>query len=132
MWGIIVDESKGLFELDSIQFYAPNIASGDIIHAEYFDDEEMLIFRDTVKYSGNSTVQVVIMDKATVTNDIRDMFNTLGCSSEKFLKGYFVIDIPFDVDYRPIKQKLDLLEQSDIIGYAEPCLSDLHRQSSSS
>ncbi len=131
MWAIIVDESKGLFELDSIPFYAPNIASGDIIHAEYDDDEEMLTYRDTIKFSGNSTVQVVIMDKTTVTNEIRDIFNALGCSSEKFKEGYFVIDVPFDVDYNPIKQKLDMLEQSDILGYAEPCLSDIHRQNSS-
>ncbi len=127
MWAKIVDKDTGLFELDSIPFYAPNIASGDIIHAEYDADEEMLTYQDTIKYSGNSTVQVVIMDKQTITNDIRDIFNNLGCTSEKFKEGYFVIDVPFNLNYKPIKDKLDDLEKKGIIGYAEPCLSDAHR-----
>jgi hypothetical protein len=131
MWAIIIDKDKGLFELDSIPFYAPNIACGDIIHADFGKDEEMLTYKDTIKYSGNSTIQVVIMDKTTVTNDIRGIFNDLGCSSEKFKEGYFVIDVPHNIDYKVIKQNLEQLEQSGIIGYAELCLSDTHGQSSS-
>jgi len=132
MWVKTLDKDKGLYELDSIPFYAPNIASGDIIHAEYDSDEERLTYKDTIKYSGNSTVQVVIMKNDVITNDIRDIFNSLGCSSEKFKEGYFVIDVPADINYEPVKQKLDNLEQDGIIGYAEPCLSDNHRESSSS
>jgi hypothetical protein len=37
------------------------------------------------------------------------------------------MEIPALVDYRLIKQKLDELEQNEIIGYAEPCLADQHR-----
>jgi hypothetical protein len=132
MWAKILDQDKGLFELDSIPFYAPNIASGDIFHASYNEDEQILVYQDTVKFSGNSTVQVVIMDKQVITNDIRDIFNKLGCTSEKFNEGYFVIDVPFNVNYKPIKDKLDELEENGTIGYAEPCLSDVHRQTSSS
>lgn len=129
MWAKIVDNDNGLFELDSIPFYAPNIACGDIIHADFDNEEEMLTYKGTVEFSGNSTIQVVIMDKTTVTNDIRDIFNNLGCSSEKFKEGYFVIDVPSNVSYKAIKQKLDNLEQSGIIDYAEPCLSDTHKKS---
>lgn len=129
MWAKIVDKDNGLFELDSIPFYAPNIACGDIIHADFDKNEKMLTYKGTAQYSGNSTIQVVIMDKSTVTNDIRDIFNNLGCSSEKFKEGYFVIDVPSTVDYKAIKLKLDDLEKNGTIGYAEPCLSDIHKQS---
>lgn len=50
MWAIIVDEEKGLYKLDSIPFYAPDIASNDIIFAAFDNDEKMLIYRETVEY----------------------------------------------------------------------------------
>jgi hypothetical protein len=42
--------------------------------------------------------------------------------------GYFSMEIPSTVDYKNIKNKLDELETQEIIGYAEPCLADGHRQ----
>lgn len=127
MWAIIVNKDKGLYKLDSIPFYAPNISSDDIIFAEFDKDENHLTYRATIEYSGNSTIQVVIMDKTTITNDIRDVFNKLGCQSEKFKEGYFVINVPAEVDYKPIKSILDELESKNIIAYAEPCLAEGHR-----
>ena len=41
---------------------------------------------------------------------------------------YFSMEVLADKNYRPIKQKLDELEDEGIIGYAEPCLSDIHRE----
>lgn len=131
MWAKIIDKDKGFFELDSIPFYAPNIASGDIIRAQFDPDEKMLTYQETVQYSGNSTVQVVIMDKSVVTNDIRDVLSNLGCVSEKFSEGYFVLEVPSNVDYNSVKKALDGLAQKGIIDYAEPCLSGIHRDASS-
>ncbi len=127
MWATIVDEVKGLYKLDNIPFYAPSIASDDIVFAEFDNHEQMLTYRETIEYSGNSTIQVVIMDKTKETNDIRDLFKELGCVSEKAKEGYFSMEIPATVDYKPIKQKLIELESNDIIGYAEPCLAEGHR-----
>lgn len=56
MWAEIVDKEKGLYKLDSIPFYAPSVASDDIVFAEYDEQEQMLTYRETVEYSGNSTV----------------------------------------------------------------------------
>jgi hypothetical protein len=127
MWAIVIDENKGLFKLDNIPFYAPLIASDDLIFAEYDESEQMLTYRKTVEYSGNSLIQVVIMDKNTDTNSIRNSFKDLGCQSEKVNEGYFSIEIPSNLNYKPIKYRLDELQGSDIIGYAEPCLSEIHR-----
>lgn len=126
MWAEVVDKDKGLYRIDSIPFYA-SIASDDIVFAEYDDDEEMLTYKETVEYSGNSLIQVVIMDKSVVINDIRDIFNSMSCTSEKFNEAYFVIEILAEQDYRPIKQKLVELHDKGIIDYAEPVLSDYHR-----
>jgi hypothetical protein len=95
--------------------------------AKYDDIEKILTYIETVEYSGNSTIQVVILNKAVVTNDIRNMINLLGCESEKFQEGYFVIDVPAEKDYKPLKRKLSDLQEKGIIDYAESCLSDNHR-----
>jgi hypothetical protein len=128
MWATIVDKDNGLYKLDSIPFYAPLVASDDIVFAEFDDQEQMLTYRKTTEYSGNSTVQIVLMDKSKDINLIRDLFKELGCVSEKVNEGYFSMEIPSTVDYKNIKKKLDELETQETIGYAEPCLADGHRQ----
>ena len=128
MWATIIDKEKGLYKLDSIPFYAPLVASNDIVFAEFDNHEQMLTYRKTVEYSGNSTVQIVLIDKTKDINSIRDLFKDLGCSSEKVNEGYFSMEIPSTVDYKNIKKKLDELEMQETIGYAEPCLADGHRQ----
>ena len=125
LWAEIVDKEKGLYKIDNIPFYA-SVATDDIVFAEYDEAEERLTYRKTVEYSGNSTVQVVMFDKNIATNDIRDIFNSLGCETEKFKEGYFVINVPADLDYKLIKKQLTELEDKGIIDYAEPCLSDKH------
>ncbi len=126
IWAEIIDKDKGLYKIGNIPFYAA-IASDDIVFAEYDDTVKMLIYKETVEYSGNSIIQVVIMDKSVVTNEIRDIFNSMGCQSEKFKEGYFVIEILADKDYLPIKLKLTELQDKGIIDYAEPVLSDKHQ-----
>lgn len=127
IWATIIDKEKGLYKLDNIPFYAPLIASGDIVFAEFDEQQQMLTYRKTVEFSGNSTIQVVVIDKSKDINTIRKTFEELGCVSEKVNDGYFSMEIPAVADYKIIKQKLDDLEQNEIIGYAEPCLADQHR-----
>ena len=125
MWADTVDADKGLYKLDSIPFYAP-VASDDIVFAEYDDTEQMLTYRKTIEYSGNSTIQVVLLDTKHDINTIRDIFKDFGCISEKLNDRYFAMEVPADKDYTLIKQKLSELEANEIIGYAEPVLSEKH------
>jgi hypothetical protein len=127
MWAKVIDKSKGLYKIDSIPFYAPLIASDDIVFAEYDDTELMLSYRKTVTYSGNSIVWVVMMDKKTAINDIRDLFHNMGCLSEKVNDIYFSMEILEGMDYCQIQKKLKKLEEDEIIGYSEPCLSEKHK-----
>lgn len=128
MWATIFDKDKGLYKLDSIPFYAPLVASDDIVFAEFDDHEQMLTYRNTLVYSGNSTVQIVLTDQSKDINQIRKLFKELGCVSEKVNERYFSMEIPSSVDYKNIKNKLDELEAQETIGYAETCLADGHRQ----
>ena len=110
IWATTVDKDKGLYKLENIPFYAPLVASNDIVFAEFDEQQQMLTYRRTVECSGNSMVQVVLMDKAKDINSIRKIFDELGCVSEKVNEGYFSMEIPALVDYKFIKQKLDDLE----------------------
>ncbi len=127
VWADKIDQKKGLYKIDNIPFYIPLIASEDIVFAEFDETEQMLTYRKTVEYSGRTVVQVVIMDKTTETNFIRDIFYKLGCESEKANEGYFSMEIPADLNYKPIKKELDRMESAEITGYAEPTISEKHR-----
>lgn len=127
IWATIIDKEKGLFKIDNIPFYAPDIASDDIVFAEYDEDEEMITFRECVEYSGNSTIQVVLIDNSKQINAIRQIFIEMGCLTERFIDHYFSMEIPSNLSYTHIKSKLNELEQQEIIAYAEPCLADGHR-----
>jgi hypothetical protein len=127
MWAAVVDREKGLYKLDSIPFYAQSIASDDIVFAEYDEQEQMLTYRETVEYSGNSIVHVVLMDKAADINHIRDLFKEFRCASEKMNDRYFAMEIPADVKYEMVKPVLDELKEQGTIDYAEACLADGHR-----
>lgn len=127
MWAKTIDISRGLYQINNIPFYAPLIASDDIVLAEYDEDEQMLTYRNVVKYSGNSTIHIVVIDKSKEINDIRDVFINLGCISERANDHYFSMEIPAETDYNIIKQKLSELADLEIIDYAESCLSEKHK-----
>ncbi|MFM9946490.1 MAG: DUF4265 domain-containing protein, partial [Saprospiraceae bacterium] len=95
---------------------------------EFDNDEAMLTYRKTIEFSGNSTIQVVLIDKSKDVDQIRNLFHDQGCVSEKVHDGYFSMEVPSTVDYRKIKQQLDELEAQETIEYAESCLADGHRR----
>ncbi len=126
MWAETIDAEKGLYRLANIPFYA-SVSCDDIVYAEYDEDEERLTYRKTVEHSGNSTIQVVVVGENIVTNDLREVFNSLGCESEKFNEGYFVVEVPAKIDYKPVRDKLMEMEAEEKIYYAEPNLAENHK-----
>ena len=127
MWCEEIDKENGIYKIDNIPFYAPLLASEDIIFAEFDESEQMLTYRDTKDFSGNSVIQIVIMNEKTDRNEIRSSLTEKGCQSEKFNENYFSMEIPYNLNYKPIKTILDKLENQEVIGYAEPCLSEKHK-----
>lgn len=60
-------------------------------------------------------------ERATIQRDIRSY-----CSSEKYSEGYFVIDVPYSLNYAAVQNKLIELQNAGVLDYAEPCLSKKH------
>jgi len=126
MWADIVNKHKGHYKIDNIPFYAPVLACGDIVLAAFEEDEGMLTYKETVEYSGSSTIWVVMVDKSIEINTVRDEFMQMGCPSEKVSNGYFAMEVPPAVNYADIRRRLEHFEQKEILEYAEPCLADEH------
>jgi hypothetical protein len=127
VWAQPINVEKGFYKIDNIPFYAA-IAYGDIVFAKYDKKEEALVYKKTVEYSENSTIQVIILDKTIEANDVINSFINLGCEVEHFSDGYFVINVLVEQNYTPIKSKLSELQEKGILDYAEPCLSVKHQQ----
>ncbi|MBO9727946.1 MAG: DUF4265 domain-containing protein [Chitinophaga sp.] len=127
MWALTIDKEKGYYKMDNIPFYAPMIASDDIVFAEYDETEGRITYRRTIEASGNSTIQVVVTDETQDVATLRATFKEVGCESEGTGAGYFVVEIPAQLDYSPIRAKLEQLKYAGIIDYGEPYLSCNHQ-----
>ncbi|ANQ51736.2 DUF4265 domain-containing protein [Flammeovirga sp. MY04] len=127
MWAIEVDKQNGIYKLDSIPFYGPQIATDDEFFAEYDESEQMLTYRYTTKFSGNSILLISIIKEGIDKEVIRDEFRSLQCESEGLGDHYFSMEILASSNFLKIKERLDEYEDQGILEYAAPCLSDKHR-----
>jgi len=123
----VVEPESGYFKLTSHSFYAPRIALGDIVWAEYNVDDAMLVYRKTVTHSGSSTIHAIILNEECDLDSILAVFELSGCITARLNDKYFVISVPAFIDYTPVKRRLDELESERIIDYAESCLADNHQ-----
>ncbi|MBO9150795.1 DUF4265 domain-containing protein [Chitinophaga sp. GCM10012297] len=96
------------------------------VFAEFDDDECALTYRETIRPSGNSTIQVFVMDKAGNVEGVREIFLEVGCAPESRGSRYFVMEVPAGMDYGPVKLKLDILSVKGVLDYAEVCLSHVY------
>lgn len=121
VWAVSLNEMH--YEIDSIPFFAPNIALGDVVTVE--SEDGLLHFDDFVKSSGNSTLQIVFFEK--------DYFNSLvtelesdGCTWEGYDDGYLSVNVPSDINYGIVKRKLLSYSGKKLIDFREACLSEKH------
>ncbi|KAF2506756.1 DUF4265 domain-containing protein [Flavobacterium zhairuonense] len=127
MWAEIIDLEKGLFKLDNIPFFGPLIATEDLFYAEFDEKENRFVYKETIENSGNSIVQVLILEKGFDQEIIREKLKAINCQSEGLNETLFAVEIVRDVDYSLVRSILNEYEAQEIIEYAEPCLSDKHR-----
>ena len=88
MWSTIIDKDQGIYKLDNIPFYGPQIATDDEFYAEFEESEKMLTYKKTTKHSGNSIILVVITKKGLDKEIIRNRFKELDCKSEGLNDSY--------------------------------------------
>lgn len=127
MWAEILDSEKGLFKLDNIPFFGPLIATDDIFRAEYDENEKCFIHKETIEHSGNSIVQVLILEKEFDKEIIREKLKAINCLSEALNDTFLAVEIAKNTDYSIVKNLLSEYEANTVIEFAEPCLSDKHR-----
>ncbi|MWB96875.1 DUF4265 domain-containing protein [Flavobacterium sp. GA093] len=127
MWAEIMDLEKGYFKLDNIPFFGPLIATDDIFRAEYDEKEKFFIHKETIENSGNSIVQVLILEEGFDAEIIREKLKSINCISEALNDTFFAVEIIKNVDYSIVKNLLNEYESLSVIEFAEPCLSDKHR-----
>ena len=70
----------------------------------------------------------MVCRQSSYVNIIRNIFKKIDCTSEKVNKGYFTMKVPAGKNYGPIRQKLDKLETTGVIGHADRCLFDHLRE----
>jgi hypothetical protein len=87
----------------------------------------MLIYRTTVRHSGNSTIHIVILDDEQSLDAVAAIFETGGSFTQKLNDRYFALSLPADIEYQPIKSRLDQLENEKILDYSESWLSEKHQ-----
>jgi hypothetical protein len=127
MWAEIIDSEKGYYKLDNIPFFGPLIATDDIFRAEYDEDEKNLIHKETIENSGNSIVQILILEEGFDREIIRERLRSINCLSEGLNDTFLAAEILKTVDYAIVKSLLDEYESHSVIEFAEPCLSEKHR-----
>jgi len=126
MWAEITDAEKGYFKLDNIPFFGPLIATDDIFRAEYDENEKTFMHRETIESSGNSIVQVLVLEKEFDKEIIREKLKAINCISEVLNDTFFAVEIMRNTDYSIVKSILNEYESQGVIEFAEPCLSEKH------
>ena len=128
MWATEIDKRKGIYKLNSIPFYGPPVATDDEFYAEFDKSEQRLTYRKTTKFSGNSIIQLIILNNKVDIEEIRNEFKLLNCLSERLNDRYLSMEILAATNYLKIKNRLDYHSERGMIEYAEPCLSEKHKK----
>ena len=120
--GLWCTEEGENYIVDNIPFIAKRIALGDTIKVEFDSEENAYYFDDFVAVSGNSTIRVFTFNELTI-EEIRKELLDLGCASEVFLERKIIaVNIPVNINYKPIKEFLDNGEEVGKWTYEESCL----------
>lgn len=127
MWAEIINLEKGFFRLDNIPFFGPSIATADLFYAEYDENEKNFVYLETIEHSGNSIVQILILEKDFDKEVIREKLKAINCLSESLNDTFLAVEIARDIDYSIVKNILKEYEAREIIEFAEPYISEKHR-----
>jgi len=122
----VIDLDSGIYRVHGVPFYAPMVAPDDLIHATFNADEGTTTYEQTTEHSGSSVVQIVKLDAETDMMEIIQLFKEKSCRIERYTENYFAMEVHYDQDYAPVKEKFEALENEQIASYAEPTLSEKH------
>lgn len=120
----LVDEKEGFYKLDNIPFFVKGFAADDIVKAEKVDDGLPKV-TELIEESGNSTINVIFLDKddEEYKKRILKELNGLGGEYEGMegvIKGYYSFNIPKDKDYKTIYDFLT--KENKKLDFREACI----------
>ncbi|WP_170136348.1 DUF4265 domain-containing protein [Nannocystis exedens] len=108
----------GTYEIASIPYYTYDVARGDIVSVNEEDGE--LLFDKLLHESGNSVLRIIVRN-AECVDDVQRMLKGLGCDTEA--SGRLVaVNVPAQVDYGPLRERLLAGEEQDRWGFEEAVL----------
>ena len=114
------------FLIDNIPFVAKNVSSGDIIKATFDEEEKRYYFDDFIENSGKSTIRVYILDKSK-REELEKYILENNCEYEGFeQRNIIAINVLKEVDYKPLKNYLDIGESRQFWSYEESCLEHIY------
>ena len=114
------DEGMGNYKMMNTPFFVKEMAYGDIVSADKSPDGR-LVFRDCISQSTFKAISIILLDPEMDTV-LMDLFKGHDCIIEygEFDRLRMVaVGIPSTADYSQIKAKLDSLENSGKLSYAE-------------
>lgn len=125
LWADVLDEQESIYRLDNIPYFVTNFSDGDIVKAIKMNDELPTVI-ELIEASGNSTLNIIFFENndELCINRILNTLNDLGAEyegMEQVIKGYYSINIPKNIDYKPIKDLLT--HESEFLDYREASLA---------
>ncbi len=123
----VVDLGDGRYRMENCPFYFYGIAAGDIIGAEYSEEEGQLVFTHVLEKSGNKLVRIIFENPENEEGPEKQHLDSLvamGCSYEGANPKYICIDIPKSVELSMVCQYLT--ENEVQWEHASPSYSELY------
>jgi hypothetical protein len=125
VWAKPLGEDR--FEVDNVPFYAYGVSLGDVVRASPAGVEGEYVLDAVEESSGHSVVRVKVrargVDEAEVERRVRrwrETLDAMGCGSEASnLPTLFAVDVPAEVDYQPVRDRLDDGVRSGEIDFEE-------------
>lgn len=114
------------WKIDDIPFFAKNVAVDGVVTVEAA--EGGMYFDELVSESGNSTLQVVVLDERVALETI-DKLVELGCDWEGYGEKnlYLAVNVPSQINYLQVKEYLESALSIGSIDFRVACLSSMHK-----
>lgn len=120
LWAV---KQENGFRIDSIPFFAPSIAWGDLVAAEFDETEGTLHYESLLQPSGHSTIQVVFQSLGCWEDCIR-FIETAGCAWEGMATGntLIAVDVSSQAAYEAVIESLRERESTGELSFRESCI----------
>ena len=128
LWCKLLDPKKNHFELQSVPFYGPDIACGDIIEVKKSINSDDLHFDQILSRSGNSILQLIIEKANPDFAKCLSKLKQLDCRIEKATEHLYAVSIHKIKNYLKIYQCILPYVQAELIDFAEAHLSKKHQK----